>query len=109
MIEVIFYFGTDIVMVRIREHNITFVNSAMGAVESTIEGLKLSKSGAIKEYPDLKDRDDWKEESIKRFKAKIFELNDEEAIAEYIIMDLKKYGYVPKWKQKQGFRRVKIE
>lgn len=108
MIEVILYFGTDIVMVRIRGHHVTFVNSAMGAVESTIEGLKLSKSGAIKEYPYLKDRDDWKEEAIRRFKEKILELNDEEAIAEYIIMDLKKYGYIPKWKQKQGYRRVKI-
>jgi aspartate/methionine/tyrosine aminotransferase len=31
------------------------------------------------------------------------------AIAEYIIMDLKKYGYTPKWKEKAGFRKVKIE
>lgn len=109
MIELIFYFGTDIIMIRIIGHRVTFVNSTFGAIESTIDGLKLSKSGVIKEYPELKDREDWKEEAIRRFKNKIFELNEEEAIAEYIIMDLKKYGYIPKWKQKQGFRRTKIE
>ena len=109
MIEVILYFGQDIIMVRIQGHRVTFVNSSYGGVESTIEGLKLSKSGVIKEYPDLKDKEDWKEQAILRFKQKIKELNQEEAICEYIIMDLKKFGYVPKFKQKQGFRREKIK
>jgi hypothetical protein len=108
MIEVIFYFGTDIVMVRINGHRVTFVNSTFGAVESPIEGLKLSKAGVIKEHPDLVDREDWKDEAIKRFKDKIIELDKEEAIAEYVINDLKNYGYVPKWKQKKGFRRVTL-
>lgn len=108
MIGLIFYYGTDIIYIRIDGHRVTFSNSSFGAVESTIEGLKLSKSGVIKEYPDLKDRDDWKEEAIRRFKEVINIMKDEESVAEYIIQDLKKYGYVPKWKEKQGFRRVKL-
>ena len=108
MIEVIFYFGTDITMVRVREGRVTFCSSSNGNMEATIEGLKLSKAGVIKEFPDLKDREDWKIEAISRFKQKIAELKTEEAIAEYVIMDLQKFGYVPKWKQKQGFRRVKL-
>jgi len=108
MIEVIFYFGTEIVMARIREGRVTFCSSSNGNYEATIEGIKLSKAGVMKEFPDLKDNPLWKEEAIKRFKQKINELGTEEAIAEYIIADLQKVGYVPKWKQKQGFRRVKL-
>jgi len=109
MIEVIFYFGTDIIMVRINQHRITFVNSSYGGFESTIEGLKLSQSGVIKEYPDLKENPQWKEIAIQRFKDKIKSLDQEEAICTYIVDDLKKYGYIPKWKQKQGFRREAIK
>lgn len=96
-------------MVRINGHRVTFVNSTYGAFESTIEGLKLSRAGVIKEYPDLKEREDWREEAIKRFKEVINVMQNEESIAEYVIQDLKKYGYIPKWKQKQGFRREKIQ
>jgi len=108
MIEVIFYFGTEIVMVRVRANRVTFCSSSNGNYEADITGIKLSHAGVIKEFPDLKDNALWKEEAIKRFKLKIEELNTEEAIAEYIIIDLQKFGYVPKWKQKQGFRRVKL-
>ena len=108
MIELIFYFGTEIIMVRIEGHHITFSNSSFGAVQSTIEGLKLSKVGVIKEFPELKDREDWHREAIKRFKEKIASLETEEAIAEYITYDLKKFGYEPKFKQKKGFRREKL-
>ena len=108
MIGLIFYFGTDIIYIRIEGHRVTFTNSSFGAVQSTIDGLKLSKAGVIKEYPELKDRDDWKEEAIKRFKEVINAMRTEESIAEYIVLDLKKYGYTPKWKQVAGFRRVKL-
>ena len=109
MIEVLFYFGTEIIMVRIRGNHVTFVNSAMGAVESTIDGLKLSRAGVIKEFPDLKDSPDWNTEAIIRFKNKIKEMKTEEEIVDYIIEDLRKFGYIPKFKQKAGFRREVIK
>jgi len=108
MIEVIFYYGTEIVMVRVREGRVTFCSSSNGNYEADITGIRLSRGGVIKEFPDLKDSPVWKDEAIKRFKKRMEELSTEEAIAEYVIMDLKKFGYVPKWKQKQGFRRIKI-
>ena len=108
MIEVIFYFGTDIIMVRIRGHSVTFVNSVYGALEAPIDGINLNQAGVIKEHPDLIDRADWKEEAIKRFKDNCVALNTEENIAAYIIEDLKQHGYTPKFKQQQGFRRVKL-
>jgi hypothetical protein len=109
VIGLIFYYAQEIIYIRIDGHNVHFSNSTFGAVETTIDGLKLNKSGVLKEHPDLKDRDDWKEQAVIRFKESINSLRNEDAIAEYIIMDLKKYGYVPKWKQKAGFRRTKIE
>jgi hypothetical protein len=109
MIGLIFYYAQEIIYIRIDGHNVHFSNSTFGAVETSIDGLKLNKSGVLKEYPDLKDNDNWKEIAIERFKEVINAMKTEDAIAEYIIEDLKKYGYVPKWKQKAGFRRTKIE
>ena len=109
MIQLIFFQGNDIVLIQIRGNHITFCNSVFGAQEAPIDGLKLSYDGALKEYPDLKDRPDWKEEVIKRFKTKIKEMRSEDEIANYIIEDLRKYGFEPKHKLKQGFRRESIK
>ena len=109
MIELIFYFGTDIIYVRINGNDIRFANSEYVNFEAPIEGLKLNYDGVVKEYPDLKDTPMWKLEAIARFKMKIADMKDEEEIAKYIISDLKKYGYIPKWKQKKGFRREVIK
>ena len=108
MIDLIFYLETEIVMVRIIGNNITFSTSNFGNLTAPIENLKLSYSGVCREFPDLELRDDWKEEAIKRFKDKVNNMKSEEEIAEYIISDLRGHGYVPKWKQKNGFRREKI-
>lgn len=109
MIGLIFYYDTDIIFIKVDGNNVEFSNSSYGALITSIEGLRLNKAGVIKEHPDLKNREDWREEAIKRFKEMLSSLKSEDAIAEYIIQDLRKYGYTPKWKQKQGFRRVAIE
>lgn len=109
MIQVIFYFANEIVLVTIRGNHITFATSEYGAKEAPIDGLKLSKSGVENEFPDLKDNPEWKNIALERFKQKIKELPDEDAVANYIISDLRKYGYHPKYKQKQGFRREAIK
>jgi len=106
--DIIFYFGKEIVLVKIDGTNVLFGNSTYGAKLAPIDGLKLSRQGAIKEFPDLKGRDDWKEIAIKRFKDHIAYLADEDKIAEYIIEDLKKYGYQAKYSQKAGFRPKKL-
>lgn len=109
MIDLIFYYGTEIVLVRILNGNVQFASSESRNRMSTIDGLRISKEGAIKEFPDLITREDWKEEAIKRFKDKISQMSSEEEICDYIINDLKKYGYTPKFKQKEGFRREAIK
>ncbi|KKM83532.1 hypothetical protein LCGC14_1308470 [marine sediment metagenome] len=109
MITILFNFASDKILVTIREANISFSSTAMGTVESTIDGLKLDYSGVILEFPELEGKDNWKQEAIKRFKKKIKELPTEQDRADYIIYDLKKYGYVPEQIQKGGHRPKKIK
>ena len=109
MIEVIFCYGNDVILVRIEGKKVQFGNSTYGNKLATIDGLHLDKSGTIKEFPDLKDRNDWKQEAIKRFKEHIKKLNNEEEISNYIIKELSNKGYIPKYKQLKGFRPEKIK
>ena len=108
MLGVIFTIGSDVVEVRVDNNNVYFRDKTSGAGFATIEGLQLSKSGVEKEFPDLKDRGDWREKAIERFKETIKLLDNEKDKMDYIIKDLKEHGYIPKIKQKQGFRPVRL-
>lgn len=107
MIGLIFNYISDVVEIRIDGRSILFRTSQLQQF-STIDGLHLDKNGVIKEFPELKGREDWKEEAIKKFKEKINMLETEEKRAEYIIQDLSKHGYKPLYFQKSGFRPVKL-
>ena len=108
MIDLLFSFGHDVVLVRIDNHNLQFANTSQGAQMSTIDGLKLSKQGVEVEFHDLVGDDNWRDKAINRFKEKIKTMQSEQEITEYVINDLKKYGYKPMYKQKIGFRREKL-
>lgn len=109
MIDLLFYYGTEIVFVRIKGFNVTFSTSMQPNYFADIKGLKLDKEGTIKEFPDLEYRTDWKDIAIKRFKEHLQSLEGEEQVCEYVINELRKKGYIPKYKQKQGFRRQIIK
>lgn len=108
MIGTIFEYAGEIVEVRIIDTNCLFRTQNFGSSFVSIDGIKLDKAGSIKEHPDLKDREDWKEETIKRFKEKIKSYPTEDKRMKYVIEDLKKHGYIPRYMQKQGFRRIKL-
>jgi hypothetical protein len=108
MIGIIFSFGSEIVEVRIQDSNCFFRTSQLQRF-ATIEGLKLDKEGTIKEFPDLEGNEDWNKIAIGRFKEKMKSLKSEQEQAKYIIEDLSKYGYVPKYMQRAGFRPVKLK
>ena len=104
MIGTIFDFGGEKIEIRIDGTNCLFRTQQFGGAFATIEGLKLDYKGVIKEHPDLKDKETWKEEAIKRFKNKLKEYKTEEERMKYIKKDLEKYGYIPLYEQKQGHR-----
>lgn len=108
MIEILFRFGPEIILVRIEGTKVLFGNTMYGARLATIEGLALLKAGVEKEFPDLIGDPFWREEAINRFKEKIRDLKDENARAKYIIEDLKKHGYIAKKMNIAGRRSLDI-
>ena len=108
VIATIFQFMGEIVEVRIIDSICFFRTQQFGGQYSTIEGLRLDKNGVIREHPDLKDRNDWREETIKRFKDKLKTYKTQREQMDYVINDLKKFGYIPLYSQENGFRPVKL-
>lgn len=109
MIGVIFQFGSQMIEVRIDRTNCLFRTGQFGGAFAPIDALQLSYDGAIKEFPDLKDKKDWKEQAIKRFKDKMKTFKTEEQRMNYVVDDLKQYGYIPLYKQKSGWRIEKFK
>jgi len=108
MIGLIFQFGPEVVEVRVNGSNVFFRTSQLHTF-TTIDGIKLDRSGVIKEFPDLKENEQWQDIARVRFKQKIKTMKTEKEVAEYIINDLKKFGYIPLYKQEAGFRPVKLK
>lgn|SRR3990167_1893886 len=104
MIEVIFLYGTEVILVVVNGNDVRFGSTTFGARLAGIEGLRLSYEGVCREFPDLETKDNWREEAIKRFKDKIASFKTEDEKVDYIIKDLTKFGYVAKKKQRKGFR-----
>jgi len=108
MIKGTFSFGGDNQEVIIRGNELIFFDISSGMM-TTVEGLRLSKSGSLKEFPELKDDDDWKKKTIERLKEKMKEYNTEKEKMEYIKIELIKQGYKPLFLQQAGFRPQKFK
>lgn len=103
MYKASFRFGGDIIDAIYSNGSLMFLDVSTGIL-TTIEGLKISKQGVIKEFPDLEGNEDWKKISIERFKAHIKSFQTEEQVIDYTIEELKKYGYTALYKQRGGHR-----
>jgi len=107
MIGIIFTLGSEVVEVRVNNGSVLFRTPSSQSF-TDISGISLNKNGCIKEFPDLKDNNDWKQITIERFKEKIKKMKTDEERSKYVIDDLTKFGYVAKYIQKTGFRRIKL-
>lgn len=108
MIGVIFELNSNNIEVRIDGTNCLFRTGEFGGALVPIDSLKIDKAGSIKEHPDLEDDKEWKKKTIERFKTEIKKLKTEKERIKYIINDLKKYGYIPRYMQQSGHRPKKI-
>ena len=109
--ELIFRLADDYVIVKIKNGQVLFSNSNTNFQRFVpIDGIMLNREGIIKEFPDLKGLPDseMRKEAIDRFKKHIKEFNTEDEIKEYIIMELKKYGYICEKIKKEGFRAISL-
>jgi len=93
MIDLMFRFGTDVIMVSINKKIVLFGNMAYGNFLIPFEKFQLNKQGVIKEFPYLADEKEWRIKAKENFYAIIDKLGNEEAIADYLIKDLEDDGY----------------
>jgi type III secretory pathway component EscU len=107
MIKITFKLGGDVIEVVVDQNNIMFCDVSTNNI-TTLDGLKLSRAGVLKEHPDLESNPEWKKEAIKRLKQFIKELETEKAKSEYIIKELIKFGYEPLYLQRAGSRPQRI-
>lgn len=105
---IIFEFGPDLLYVTIKGNKVEFSSSEQQKGGATIEDLQLSHEGVLREFPDLVDSPNWKQEAVDRFKHHIKNLSTQEKKGTYIIEELKKHGYNAKYIQVDGHRRKKI-
>lgn len=108
MIKCTFKLGGEVIEVVVDQNNIMFCDVATNSI-TTIEGLKLSRLGVIKEHPDLEDNSAWKKIAIQRLKEHIKNMQTERKKAEYVIQELIKFGYEPLYLQRGGHRPEKIQ
>src|SRR6056297_1506560 len=99
MIKGTFEIGGDMVDVVVKDNNLFFWDSNTQQT-TTIEGLKLSRAGVVKEHPDLENDDEWRKKAIERLKEHIKKFNTEEEKMDYVKNELTKHGYEPKFKQR---------
>ena len=107
MIQISFRLGGDIILVEIDKNNLMFYDVGNNLL-SDIQGLKFNRAGVIKEFPDLEFDNEWRSKSIQRFKEHFSSLKDEDTKVKYIIAELVKFGYTPMYKQRAGWRPIKI-
>ena len=107
MIKLTFSLGGEVAEIIIDGNNLFFYDTS-SQMTTTIEGLKLSKSGVIKEFPDLRNDIEWKSKAIERFKEHVRRIADEKDKKNYIKEELKKFGWKPLYWQKAGWRQKKF-
>ncbi len=76
---------------------------------TTIEGLRLSKAGVLKEHPDLKNNNEWKVIAIDRLKEHVKKMKTEKERLFYVKGELIKFGYEPLFWQRAGHRPQKFK
>lgn len=108
MIKLTLRLGGENQEVIIRGNELLFFDVSSGMMTS-IEGLRLSKSGVLKEFPDLKDSEEWKKIVIERLKTKMKNYKTEVEKMNYVKDELVKQGYEPLFYQRGGFRPQKLK
>lgn len=104
MIGVMFQFGNEFVTVEIKGTELYFRTTDYNSQPAPIDALQLDRAGVIKEFPDLQFVDDWKQQALNRLKMKIRDMASEIERMNYVISDLKSFGYIPYAEQRQGHR-----
>lgn len=104
MISLLFWLGSEVVIIKIDGNNLLFKNLNANTDFVPIENLKLNREGVVKEFPDLVNKENWKQEAIVRFKKHFKEIKTEKEKVDYVVGELKNNGYILKQTQIAGSR-----
>ena len=102
-----FKYANEVVDVIVTGNNLMFLDSS-GTI-TTVDGLKISKDGVLKEFPDLKDDEEWKKKGLQRLKEHIKSFDTETKTMKYIKEELIKFGYEALYYTRAGFRSKRFE
>jgi hypothetical protein len=98
----------EIIHVIITGDNVMFLDS--NNTITTLKGLKFSHVGVLKEFPDLKDNENWRAIALERLENHIKSLEGEMNKINYIADELNKYGgYEKLFYQSAGWRPQKFK
>lgn len=98
-------FGGEIIEFNVAGNKVMFRSSQQHNSQfTTLDNIRFDHSGVIKEFPDLEGNPQWREIARERFIEYLKNYKTEADKVHYIIKELTKYGYVPKYIQKSGFR-----
>lgn len=97
----------DVVEVVIKDTNLLFRTAGLGLITS-VEGLRIDKSGVLKEFPDLEDNNEWRKIALERLKEKVKTIDGEMNRLYYVKDELTKFGWKPLFYQPAGFRQKKF-
>ena len=75
---------------------------------TTVKGLKMSKAGVVKEFPELENNPDWKQIALDRLKEKMNGFKTEKEKLTYVMDELTKFGYKALFYQRAGGRPTKL-
>jgi len=111
--DLMFKRGSELILIRILGNKTLQFGKIQGQYLklSSIEGLKLSISGILSEFPDLEDKSEKeiREEGLKRFIQHVKSMRTNEEVRDYLRKDLGKHGYLLQFYQKNGHRTVKVK
>ena len=86
-------------------NNLMFFDVKSGQI-TFIEGLRILYPDVIKQFPDLKDDDEWKKKAMSRFKEHMKKYQTEMEKLNYIKGELEKFGNKAMYYQVAGWRRT---
>lgn len=98
----------EVVMVVVEGHSLQFKSNLNMQAMAPLDYIKFDYNGVVKEHPDLKDDDQWRQKAIQRLKDKLKTMTSEKEIMKYVLEDLTKFGWVGKYYQQNGMRPVKF-
>ena len=103
MIKAQFRLGSELIDVVIKGNELMFCDVGTNQI-TTIEGLRFSKAGVLKEHPDLKNNKEYKKIAIERLKEHLKKIAREMDKMIYVKNELIKFGYDVLHYQRAGFR-----